>query len=410
MAASPPTGAASPALAVPGGAEVSAADVAAARADDLVHSPRQAEGDAVFDADWDNIRAAHDWAVSEDDAALSGRILAAAEQHAYYRVRHELGAWAHRSIEGCTVPPIVAHAIACRWSVLAGDYAAALSHGEAGVAAWRARRGDAADGDPLDLLGAAGCWAMLAHCHTMSGRAGDAVRAAEETERLAARLDDERGRQLARFARSFSGLADDWPSVRAARRALIEAQERYGSPRMRANAAVQRAMLARMEDPPDLHGALALCRAGAELARPAGSVFDEAQSLIMAAALATTLGTPDAAEDCIEALSFVRRTGYGVFLGSAFGAAGRALAAAGALRACAVVFGHTREHHRFDAAGIFGSQPVDEVPVVLAADPEARVAIARGAAMERRAVLDLAIDALHATRTAASSDNAAGAR
>lgn len=178
---------------------------------------------------------------------------------------------------------------------------------------------------------------------------------------------------------------------------------------MRANAAVQRATPARMEDPPDLHGALALCRAGAELARPAGSVFDEAQSLIMAAALATTLGTPDAAEDCIEALSFVRRTGYGC--SSAARSAQRAGRSppwerCGRARWCSATPAGTIASTQRASSG---PNPSTRCP--WCSPPTRRRArrYRQGRGDERRAVLDLA-DALHATRTAASSDNAAGAR
>ncbi|MGD9751922.1 MAG: adenylate/guanylate cyclase domain-containing protein, partial [Acidimicrobiia bacterium] len=286
---------------------------AAEAADALVHSTRQLDGDAAFDADWDNIRAAHDWAVRHGDAVLSARILAATEQHAYHRVRHELGEWARQALAAPDTASPVARAIACRWAVLAGDYDAALRHAEDGVAGTAAEAGPV--GNVLAVRGLAGCWAMLAHIHAMSGRSPAAKEAAGRTEALAARLGDGHGRQLALFARSFAGLGDDWPSVRAARRALIADQERVGSPRMRANAAVQRAMLARLQKPPDLDSALALCRAGTTMARSAGSVFDEAQSLLMAAVLAATLERPDAVDDCAEALAFVRRTGYGVFLG-----------------------------------------------------------------------------------------------
>ncbi|MGD9752883.1 MAG: hypothetical protein AB7W59_17985, partial [Acidimicrobiia bacterium] len=142
--------------------------------------------------------------------------------------------------------------------------------------------------------------------------------------------------------------------------------------------------------------ALALCRAGTTMARSAGSVFDEAQSLLMAAVLAATLERPDAVDDCAEALAFVRRTGYGVFLGSLLGAVATVLADLGGLDAAATVAGHCAAHHPLDAAGVFGG--FGQLPAALHGHPAAAALAAVGAAMERSAVLDVALDAVHAVQ------------
>lgn len=50
-------------------------------------------------AEWDNLRAAHAWAVSRDDPVRADVIVALTRLHAFWRLRYDHEDWARRSIE-----------------------------------------------------------------------------------------------------------------------------------------------------------------------------------------------------------------------------------------------------------------------------------------------------------------------
>ncbi len=70
----------------------------AERADDLFRSARQVEGAAVFDREWDNLRAAHEWAVATGNLGAAERLLLASRMYAFSRMRFEHGNWAEATI------------------------------------------------------------------------------------------------------------------------------------------------------------------------------------------------------------------------------------------------------------------------------------------------------------------------
>src|SRR4029453_11362639 len=62
-------------------------------------SPRQLTGGGIFERDWDNLRAAHAWAIATANVHAADAIVAATGDHARARGRHEHGDWAKRTLE-----------------------------------------------------------------------------------------------------------------------------------------------------------------------------------------------------------------------------------------------------------------------------------------------------------------------
>ena len=67
--------------------------------DALVHGPRQDEGAERMAIEWDNLRAAHLWALAQGDVDLAERLVDASFQHAIFTMRHEHAAMLRRTVE-----------------------------------------------------------------------------------------------------------------------------------------------------------------------------------------------------------------------------------------------------------------------------------------------------------------------
>jgi hypothetical protein len=61
--------------------------------------PQQRLAEAAYAAEWDNLRAAHAWAVSMDDPVRADVIVARTSGHSIYRLRHDHMDWGRRSLE-----------------------------------------------------------------------------------------------------------------------------------------------------------------------------------------------------------------------------------------------------------------------------------------------------------------------
>src|SRR4051812_17579244 len=69
------------------------------RAQPLVMSARQADGHAIFDREWDNVRAALSWAMATGDRARAEQLVLASYAHAFVRLRSEHRAWVESLLE-----------------------------------------------------------------------------------------------------------------------------------------------------------------------------------------------------------------------------------------------------------------------------------------------------------------------
>ena len=98
----------------------------------------QAAGAATFRSEWANIRAAIQWAITQDDRATATGLLDALFFFAYLEERYELGDWASQALTARLATP-TAYGIAAVFAAMRGDYDHALSLTETGLAAAKSR-------------------------------------------------------------------------------------------------------------------------------------------------------------------------------------------------------------------------------------------------------------------------------
>ncbi|MDQ1496319.1 MAG: hypothetical protein QOG69_2802, partial [Actinomycetota bacterium] len=106
----------------------------AARADRLFQSPLEPEGVAILEREWDNLRAAHSWAIATDLAAAD-ELLWSLTLYAGFRARAELGEWVERTIAATNGRPRSAATagIAAYWAYVAGETERAVLLARAGI-------------------------------------------------------------------------------------------------------------------------------------------------------------------------------------------------------------------------------------------------------------------------------------
>jgi predicted ATPase/class 3 adenylate cyclase len=99
----------------------------------LLHGDSYVEGVAVFEAEWDNLRAAVDWAAERGDAVAASTLVVAPFWYAVFFLRHELGAWAElvRPLRG--VSPAV-HGVRAYFAFMKGDVDGTYQRARDGIA------------------------------------------------------------------------------------------------------------------------------------------------------------------------------------------------------------------------------------------------------------------------------------
>lgn len=101
-------------------------------------SARQLDADAIFDREWDNLRAAHDWALTSGDQAVAERLVVLVSPHAQTQLRTEVGAWAERTLALATPESPAGADLFGRlahWAFFAADYAGVLALADRAIAA-----------------------------------------------------------------------------------------------------------------------------------------------------------------------------------------------------------------------------------------------------------------------------------
>ena len=266
-------------------------------ADELVTSPRQADGDAIFEREWDNLRAGHIWAVATADSANAEAILVASASHALNALRHEHYEWAERTLtldspERPVRPAVFAHA--AHWCSISGDNQRAIEFAHQGIAR-------APDPDHPDT---AGCWLALVNAHHYSARPAEAEAAAAHARITSAGHPNrllEWSSLIFPIQRSFAtGIAATEDIDR-----LRNLTENLGVPRLLAHCRFMQGLNSLYLDPPDYQAALALYRNGIDLARASSAVVAEGLNLAGAAQAMNALDLPDTDAACTDTLRFL---------------------------------------------------------------------------------------------------------
>ncbi len=216
----------------------------AARRHDQWLSPDQPLADRAFDQEWDNLRAAHRWAVQTGRAAAAQDLVVATAWHALERLRHEHRSWAESalaaaSVRGGTHP--TTYAVLAAWAYFAAELSTSIGYAEEAVERHR---------DHPAIAGALAWW-----LYALLG--ADLV---DEAAAVVPLLTGQLDRDLALDVEFMARMALTDASLEAASDAhdlaFAALCRRIGSPVALARAAQLRASRLLAQDPPDVAAAL----------------------------------------------------------------------------------------------------------------------------------------------------------
>jgi predicted ATPase len=355
----------------------------ATRANALWASPRQLDGDAVFDREWDNLRAAHNWALATDDVGLADALVAASGPHAWYRLRQEHGEWAARTLAVDTANPVL-YGWAANWAFISGDHDEAIRLGREGVAAAPAP----------DHPDTTACWAALTWANIASGRGSEARHPALSAQIAAADNTDLFTQAWAHIAVIEDAFSADIDAVAEHVNRYARWAERVGSTALLAGAAFYEGQVKlTAERSTDVQGVLGLYRDGLDLARRVGDRNNEGKLLIGLSIAATRFRIPEASNVCREAITRLYDTRHWSLIWTGIDVVARWMAATGRLDEAAVVYGHLEVHHAiWDNAG--GRRARSRGLEIVRPHPHADQLMARGAAMGRDQFVAFVLDQL----------------
>ena len=187
----------------------------------LEMGPRQLDGEAAFDDEWDNLRAAVAWGTVGGGQDAAGDILYYAASYAFHRIQLEYVEWVERLLatgrEGATRPSRICEGAAA-FGFIAGDWDGAIA---------LCRRGIAENSDP-DYV--ADCWLTMANVFFGQGLVEASTASAPSGETAGADTDDPYVKFWLLFGRAIMTSAVDLNAMPAAVEELSEYAHRVRAP------------------------------------------------------------------------------------------------------------------------------------------------------------------------------------
>lgn len=345
--------------------------------------PHQLVADALFDQEWDNLRAAHAFAAATRGLRHAERLLVATIAHSQLRMRTEHGSWCHATVATAGPEPVPSAVAgwAAWWAMVDGahDRAEALCRAAIDAA------GPSPEDDPPDA-GLALCRSVAAFTAWSSGRREEAAADVAALEAVIDRLPPWPAYTAVRALFSFS-TGGEW-EARAARIAAL--CEGIGAPSLVASARFYQATAKLYAGAvPDAATAAELHEDGIALARSTGADFSEGQHLQGLLDAKVALGSDDAAAVCVRALVRLRELGYWLYQWRVLDSAAFLLARAGRADEAATLLGHLDAH-----APPWRSQPRGGTRALLAGHAGTERCGRAGAELDRDDVVALAVTAL----------------
>ena len=342
-------------------------------------SPRQAAGKAMFNSEWDNIRAAVLWAVATTDIGHAERATIATYPFAILHARHEHAQWATMTLSLDTNdrhPNPAVYGAASDWGSRHGDPLLAIELARTGIA-------NAVTPTHPDTTT---CWAVAAANLALTGQDDDALAALESAAVAQSTCDDAYHRWRYFLSGCFVATFTQTASLPDRLSQANAFAEQIGAPFLRGGAigAQSFAMLfnaANAHDPAGLATAKSFMRHNLPYVRESGDDNTVGFVLGLIASANSHLGSPDTAATCHEAITFVQSLGMWLVVWAPVEHAALHLASTGRLSAAATITGH------IDANIPLGSgarrETRDRTHELLQHDPDTERLIATGAAMSR---------------------------
>lgn len=303
-------------------------------------SSHEAEGSRALDTDWDNLRAAHLWALATSDLDAAETIIRSTSFDSIQKMRKEHKVWTQRTVElGVELGRPATDVI--------GDHAEWLSMDgfERESFEWGTRGIEAAPAP--DHPSTAHCWSMLAAAGPLTLRGTPAVRSAFEYQRRAveniATLDDNWRALVDLIDSSMNAAPEATPKLR---RRMNEIADRVQAPSLVAYCRLcdGHALIWRPTDSVQFLEARSHYERALDVARDAADVLFETQSLRAIALAAVGADAPDALDACREALEMLYEIRYWQKLWQTLESTTLGLAQVGRTAAAAILLGHLDAH------------------------------------------------------------------
>ena len=356
----------------------------AVRANQVWSSPRQVEADAVLDRDWDNLRAAHAWAVNTANRSAAERLVTMSAPHAWCRLKHEHGDWARRTLtldNGESRVNSTTHGWAAYWAVVGNEPHHVIEE--------VARRGIERRRRP----------SIPTPAHVGPRSSGATVRRDTTTPRnMPGMLASPRPTSTDRFVRCWvlSAVVEAALGTHDVARAdlltsLASLTDTIGSPSLRARTTLYQGWEQQSRGRSGAEAALACYRKALDQARQAGDVINANVSRLFAVRAGLSLQVPEAGQACRAAMTLFHDTRHWTALWLTVGAVARWWQVAGMLDRVAVIYGHMNVHHppyhEFDGL-------LRRNLAVVGEQPGAGELMAHGAAMDRDQLVTYVLDHL----------------
>ena len=298
--------------------------------------PNQNELEAILEIEWDNIRASLLWAIAQDDVESGDAIVAATGPFAVCRALREHGEWA-RDVVVLDRPDRHPSALTFGW-------AATWVHGTPSAETWAERGIELAPHRDHEVTVL--CWRSLAHAHAAVGRNDQLADARRHILRAAGESTDIYLRTVA-LETSAADAFDrgDRDELASCVRAFSDFAQQTRAPSLLASAAYYRGRqtlwFGKAIDPA---GALAIYRAGLDLARSVSDVHHECVLLPAVVFAAVEIRGSHTAALCHDALARLYENRSWPFIWLSIAAMSTWMAAVEDIDGAALIYGHVDRH------------------------------------------------------------------
>jgi predicted ATPase/DNA-binding SARP family transcriptional activator len=352
----------------------------AEEADNLYRTEEQIFGAATFDREWDNLRTAHDWAVSSSDLTAAERLLAAARLYAISRRRWEHGDWADRTVGLATTDREASphtYAQACMWAYQKENHVRSKELLDRGVALIS---------DATDLT------AALCIMYADPGEYARYPDPFRLMQVLALNVDLDREWWI------LIDLVDAADRLEPALLPdlvdqLVDTAARIGTPSVKVEAALARGRMFVVSQPPDLSAALTHYTRALETARTSGDRQLEGDCLRSIAFATVGLRRDGGAEACRSALLALYEMRFWYRIWQLFESIALELASTGHVESAGVVLGNLEaKHPAFGFEHTLGFR--QRALQMIRSHAESETWMARGAAMDRHHIVEYALASL----------------
>lgn len=303
-------------------------------------SAREAEAATMIDAEWGNLRAAHQWALACRKLDAAERIVAETSQFAFGSIRHEHSSWTARTLdlaEEVGSPSTVLYGTSANWANMDGDEERAHRLALRGI-----------EVAPFeDHHTTVGCWGMFAGASPLvlqqSPAALDAFRHMQAAVADLPDADADWGPLVDLVDASMHAEATATETYRLTLKAVAD---RVRAPTLLIFMVFNdgHALIDRSARTPDYSTARVHYERALEMSQDAHRTQLETQAMRAIALTATGSGADDALERCRDALEALHEIRYWQKLWQVLESVALALANTGRTAEAAVVVGHLDAH------------------------------------------------------------------